>query len=183
MRFYQALFMNGDKKTLLIIIISTIILAVSYFSSGIYFTLEMNSIEEQKALIDSMFIMNQKIAETKGILNRYASALSEIDTMDMLNTELNSLAKGSGFYIGSLTVEREGGKDKRVAKTQTPALAVTSFKVALKGSGTLNSVINFLNEVYASDRLFAVETMKISVANVSSKNNYNVEFIFSYYTI
>ena len=166
----------GKRRELLFWIAGPVLLIVTFSTIfTTHFNSAKNSIDKSKIFIELQPVIEQKISVAKTILQAYSVSSSEIDSIKMLDLELNQLAVLTKFTIDSLAVEKVTQKNKKNKGSV--------FKATLSGKGPLPAVIDFLNKTFISDKIFMVENATMSMVNLEGKSFYNVKLVFLYFTL
>jgi len=168
-------FLNTRKKVLFSILAPLLFLIIFGLLFSTYFTSENRSLKERKTVIEAMPNIKQKISMADTIVKRYKIATSKIEVLESLNSHLNQMAQRNNFIIDSLTVEMQA---------RQPLDNKTSiYKVAVKGEGSVATIIDFFNDVYFPDKLFVLEKVKLKMVKLTPEYVYNADFVFSYHCL
>ncbi len=168
-------FLSNKKRILIWIFWPIFLIAVLCLFSSIYFNSLNNRTAIRKSNLELMPVIDKKISIAKTILAKYEIASSTTDVKEMLNAQLNQLARRTGFAINSLSVEK--------IQQEAVEINIPVLKISVKGEGALSSIIGFFNAVHTSDKLFAVETSNIQMLNTEPSLAYSAEFIFFCYNL
>ncbi|MBN3037929.1 MAG: hypothetical protein JW869_00765 [Candidatus Omnitrophica bacterium] len=174
MNLFITLHLHNKRRLLLWIISPAVFLAIFYFLVSSYFRSENTVLQERKDFVKAVPVLEQKIALAQEVLDEYKGITSEMDALEMLNSRFNQIAYKTEFTLNSLSVEKENRKD---------ADKVSIFKVAIKGAGSLVSVIGFYNEIYELNDLFVIDMAKLRVLGAEAERSYEADFLFSYYSV
>lgn len=168
-------FLSSKGKLSFWIIFPFFCLVVFYFSVSNYLKLAEISVDQRKAFVELLPIIEQRISVTKKMLESYITTSSETDIIKMINSQLNDIASQTKFIINSLAVEKVGSANSS-SKTSI-------FMVTVKGEGELSKLGDFFDRIFTSDKLIVLERTKVNTDSAAKKDIYSVEIVFFYYDL
>ncbi|MEK6732800.1 MAG: hypothetical protein AABY55_04160 [Candidatus Omnitrophota bacterium] len=165
-------FYSSRKKILFWCLGPILTIVIAYSLSYSYFKSARLALEEQIGMVELMPILEKKLDRAKKLIQNYNIMTSGLDSVEMLDTEINSIAANSNFTINSLAIEKRPIHD--------PKSGISIYDLKVKGEGELPAIIGFFNTTYKTNRLFSLENMKLLVADRENTGYYKADLEFSY---
>lgn len=166
--------LNSKKKLLFWALSPLAALILYYFLLVRYLDSVSGSMKTKKSFAESLPELNRRIRVAENILQYYKPVSIKAEAVETLNSQLNHMAKHSNFPLNTLSVEKD--KEKGAA-------AADIFTISLRGEGAFPDIINFLDTIYSSKKLFFIETAKISVVRADADSAYTADLTFSYQNV
>ena len=166
------LFISRKRRAALLIVGPLLFLGLSYGSFSLYLKSQLQRLRERKVFIESMPTINRKISMAQELVESFRSNLSDPEVIELLNSQLSTMATRNGFSIDSLTVKPQESKGANKA--------LSVFDISIRGAGTLDSIIRFFSEAEKLRPLLILNNVDLRTTAEVYKRIYSTQILFSY---